>query len=191
MGYGPHLVCGTVGVKEWFRQHQSVTQQLKKLLLEAQRKMKSNADAHRKERVFQVGDWVYLKLKPYRQLSLRKSHMWKLTPKYCGPYPVLKRIGEVAYELRLPEESRIHPVFHVSQLKKHVGSKDKVSATVPPMDAEGQFMLVPVKILQKRMIKRNNAAVGQWLIQWAHLPVEEATWELAEEIMKKYPQLQP
>lgn len=167
------------------------TQQLKKSLIEAQKRMKEYADAHRSERSFSVGDWVYLKLKPYKQLSLRKSQLWKLTSKYCGPYPVIKKVGEVAYELQLPSDAKIHPVFHVSLLKKHVGNKDKVSSTIPPMDPEGHFLLVPVKVLEKRMIKRNNAAVGQWLIQWAHLPVEEATWELAEEIMSKYPQLQP
>lgn len=191
LGYGPHLVSKTVGVEDWFKEHQVVTEQLKKLLLDAQNRMKHNADNHRVERNFSVGDWVYLKLKPYRQMSLRKSHIWKLTPKYCGPYPVIKRIGEVAYELQLPSDARVHPVFHVSQLKKHVGSKDRVSTTIPPMDLDGKFLLVPVKILDKRVVKRNNTAMGQWLIQWAHLPVEEATWEWAMEIMAKYPQLQP
>lgn len=57
------------------------------------------------------------------------------------------------------------------------------------MDLEGQFMLVPVKLLERMMIKRNNAAVGQWLIYWAHLPAEGAIWELVDEIMAK--QLHP
>lgn len=108
---------------------------------------------------------------------------------YHGPYPMVKNIGEVAYELQLPVEAKIHHVFHIAQLKRHVGSKDKVSTILPPMDLEGQFMLVPVKLLERMMIKRNNAAVGQWLIYWAHLPAEEAIWEIVDEIMAK--QLHP
>lgn len=167
------------------------TQQLKSLLITAQKRMKQMANANRGERSFNVGDWVYLKLKPYRELSIRKSQIWKLTPKYCGPYPVIRKIGKVAYELELPTEAKVHPVFHVSQLKKYIGSKDRVSSTIPPMDPEGQFLLVPIKVLDRRMVKRNNVAAGQWLIQWAHLPIEKATWEMADEIMVKYPQLQP
>lgn len=100
-------------------------------------------------------------------------------------------MGEVAYKLQLPEDARVHHIFHVSQLKKHIGSKGNVSESIPPMDPEGQFMLVPLKVLKKRVVKRKNAGAGQWLIQWAHLPVEEATWEFAEKIMARFPQLQP
>lgn len=42
-------------------------------------------------------------------------------------------------------------------------------------------------VLEKMIVKRNNSAEGQWLIQWSHLPKEEVTWEDAEECMKKFP----
>jgi hypothetical protein len=43
----------------------------------------------------------------------------KLGPRYVGPYQILAKRGEVAYQLRLPEDlSAVHDVFHVSQLKK-------------------------------------------------------------------------
>ena len=76
------------------------------------------ADRHRIERSFEVGDLVYLRLQPYMQSSLKKKGAEKLKPHFYGPYKVVWKVGEVSYELELPEESKVHNVFHVSNLKK-------------------------------------------------------------------------
>lgn len=187
LGYGPHLIAKTAGVDTWMKSHQMVTQQLKNLLIEAQGRMSYYANKGRSERSFQIDDWVYLKLKPYKQLSLRKSHIWKIAPKYAGPFKVIQKVGAAAYKLLLPPAAKVHSVFHVSLLKKKVGKKEVVTPILPLMDEEGQQMLIPVAVLEKRLVKKNNRAAGQWLIQWSHLPKEEATWEDAEEFMKKFP----
>jgi hypothetical protein len=70
---------------------------------------------------FLVGDLVFLRLQPYKQSSLKKFGAEKLKPRFYGPYRVIQRVGEVAYELELLEGSKIHNVFHVSCLKKAVG----------------------------------------------------------------------
>ena len=63
-----------------------------------------------------------MRLQPYRQSSLKKSGAEKLKPRFYGPYRIMRRVGEVAYELELPKESKIHNVFHVSCLKKGSGT---------------------------------------------------------------------
>ena len=84
--------------------------------------MKQQTDQHRSERSFDVGDWVFLWLQPYKQMSLKKAKKDnKLSPKYYGPYKVLQKIGTMAYKLVLPASSRVHLFFHVSCLKKVIG----------------------------------------------------------------------
>lgn len=86
-------------------------------LLRAQQRIKSQADKHRTDREFAVGEEVLLKLQPYAQSSLVNRPCHKLALKFFGPFRVTERIGAAAYRLDLPAASLIHPVFHVSQFK--------------------------------------------------------------------------
>jgi hypothetical protein len=84
----------------------------------AQSRQKSYADNRRRELIFEVGDFVYLKVSPMRGMK-RFKVKGKLSPRYIGPFKILERKGEVAYQLELPDSlSYVHDVFHVSQLKK-------------------------------------------------------------------------
>jgi hypothetical protein len=80
----------------------------------AQSMQRSYADTRRRELSFEVGDFVYLKVSPIRGVR-RFRVKGKLAPRYIGPYQILARRGEVAYQLNLPENlSAVHDVFHVS-----------------------------------------------------------------------------
>jgi hypothetical protein len=132
--------------------------------------MKTQADKSRSERVFAVGDQVYLRLQPYIQSSLAPRSNQKLAFQYFGPFTILNRVGSVAYKLDLPASSKIHPIFHVSQLKKAISPTIVVAQL--PQSLEG--LQIPEKILQRRL---NSAGLSQLLIQWSGMPPSLATWE--------------
>ena len=95
-----------------------------------------------------MGDFVYLRLQLYRQSSLKKKGAEKLQPRFYGPYKIIQKVAEVAYELELPPESKIHNVFHVSNLKKVVRQQIVTSSELLPLDDEGQLLLIPECILE-------------------------------------------
>jgi Mor family transcriptional regulator len=92
--------------------------EIRENLKAAQSRQKSYVDKRRRELSFKVGDHVYLKVSLIRG-TRRFQVCGKLAPRYIGPFPILQRIGTMAYKIQLPEEmSDVHNVFHVSQLKK-------------------------------------------------------------------------
>src|ERR1044072_9309670 len=81
----------------------------------AQFRQKSYADAKRKDMTYEIGDRAYLRVSPIRGIK-RFGIKGKLAPRFVGPYKILERRGEGAYQLELPEAlSGVHDVFHVSQ----------------------------------------------------------------------------
>ena len=99
--------------------------------------------------------------------------------RYCGPFEILSRIGQVAYQLALPPNLRIHNVFHIFVLKKYVhDATHVVNWNVVQVELEGEFLVEPDCILGRREITLRNRTIGQVKVQWKYLSLEEATWEL-------------
>ena len=100
-------------------------QVIRQSLKRASDRQKSYADLHRSSRTFQIGDKVFLRVKPKRS-SLKMGKCRKLSSRYCGPFEILRRIGEQSYKLALPPHLHVHDVFHVSLLKKYVPNPEHI-----------------------------------------------------------------
>ncbi|XP_076931570.1 uncharacterized protein LOC143596767 [Bidens hawaiensis] len=145
--------------------------------------MKQFADNHRSERSFEVGSWVFLKLHPYVQTTLRIHKYSKLSPKYFGPFLILDKIGPAAYKLDLPPTSQIHHTFHLSLSKQANGPPNVVQQL--PMGSNNE--LQPLQILERKLARQGNRPVVKFLIQWKDLPLHDTTWMNVDEFMVKFP----
>jgi len=126
-----------------------------------------------------------LKVQPYIQTSLAQRSSNKLAFRYFGPFRILSTVGTVAYKLQLPENSLVHPVFHVSMLKKAVHPHVSVSQHFPDLSHKLQ---VPQRVLDRRLLQRHDSTISQVLVQWSHWPVELSTWEDEEALHQQFPQ---
>jgi transposase InsO family protein len=158
----------------------------------AQSRQKSYADNRRRLLEFKEGDHVYLKVSPIRGMR-RFKVKGKLSPRFIGPFLILKRVGEVAYQLELPDHlSDVHDVFHVSQLKKCLRVPEE---QLPMEDLSVQDDLTyaeyPIKILDTLTRVTRNKVIKMCKVQWSHHGEDEATWEREEELRIDFPHLFP
>lgn len=160
---------------------------LKENLGKAQQRMTSMANQHRLDRQFQVGDWVMLKLQPYRQTTVKGHAPPKLNRRFVGPFCVLSRIGSVAYELVLPPEAKIHPVFHVSKLRPFHGKPPSDPVTLPSSVTSTTVSLEPDQILGSRTLLTTTGTLQKLLVKWKGFVEEEATWEDLCELRRTWP----
>lgn len=127
---------------------------LKFHLLRARYRNKQAAESHRSQRMFVVGNYMYLKLQPYRQNTLKNRKIpHKLSPCYYGPFKVIDTIGSADYRLELPPEAAVHNVFHMSQLKLFQNPPTS-SPTVPQFWSDLGTSKEPEVILETKMAKR-------------------------------------
>ncbi|XP_070045161.1 uncharacterized protein [Nicotiana tomentosiformis] len=156
----------------------------------AQSSQKSYSDVRRRGLEFKEDDWVFLKVSPMKGI-MRFGKKGKLSPKYFGSYRIIQGIGLVTYKLELPPEmSLVHPVFHVSMLKKVVGDSSAiVSVETIEVSKELSYEEIPVVILDRQVQKLRNKQIASVKVLWRNQQVEEATWEVENEMKEKYPHL--
>jgi hypothetical protein len=115
----------------------------------------------------------------------------KLAPRYAGPFKIIDRKGEVAYQLELPPQlSEVHDVFHVSQLKKCLRVPEE-QLPMQYLDLGGDLTYGerPIKILDSAERVTHSKVIKMCKVQWSHQAEDEATWEHEEELRADYPEL--
>ncbi|KAA0062107.1 pol protein [Cucumis melo var. makuwa] len=133
---------------------------------------------------------VFLKVAPMKGV-LRFEKKGKLSPRFVGPFEILKRIGPVAYHLALPPSlSAVHDVFHVSKLSPRFVDRMHVVDFEPLRISENlSYEEQPVEILAREVKKLRSREISLVKVLWRNHGVEEATWEREEDMRAQYPKL--
>jgi hypothetical protein len=186
-GISPDTTVVVPELDTWLQDRFEMTKLIQQQLHRAQNRMKQQADKHRQERVFNVGDWVYLKLQPYVQTTLARRSCQKLSYKYFGPYKILQRVGERAYKLDLPESSKIHSVVHVSLLKKQISPSVPVQDDTALTCLQAAVNSAPQQILDTKLVQVGHAAIPHVLVRWSSVPTTWCTWEHEALLQERFP----
>ena len=148
----------------YLQNRKEILQTLKTGFAKAQNRMKQQTDKKRSERTFEVGEKVYLKLNQHHMRTLSRQLVTKLSPEFFGPYATMAKVGPVVYRLQLSEGTHIHPLFHVSLLRRAIGNQ-VANQTIPITSRGEEPIVTPVAILDKRVIFQQGAQLTQVLVQ--------------------------
>ncbi|XP_059302314.1 uncharacterized protein LOC132054289 [Lycium ferocissimum] len=120
---------------------------------------------------------------------MRFGRKGKLSPRFIGPYEIVRRMGKMAYELKLPSEmAMVHPVFHILMLRlykpdpSHVLSHEGIE-----INEELSYEKKPVQILDRQVRRLRTKYVASMKVLWRNHNIEEATWEAEEDMRKEIP----
>ncbi|GJT56560.1 putative reverse transcriptase domain-containing protein [Tanacetum coccineum] len=164
--------------------------QIRQRLQAARDWQRSYANVRRKPLEFQVGDRVMLKVSPQKGV-IRFGKQGKLNPRYIGPFKILKRVGLVAYKLKLPEElSNVHSTFHVSNIKKCLSDE---SLVIPIkelwLNDKLNFVEELIQIIDHKVKQLKQSRIPIVKVRWNSKRGPQFTWEREDQIHGKYPHL--
>ncbi|KAK3521378.1 hypothetical protein QTP70_004116 [Hemibagrus guttatus] len=189
LGYQPPLFPWSAepsdvpAVDHWFRESERVWDSAHHQLQRALRRRRRTADLRRSDPpAFQPGQKVWLSTRDIRlRLPCRK-----LSPRFIGPFTILKQINPVTYKLLLPPGYRIHPTFHVSLLKPHYPSVspstepgDRAAEPPPPLLLDDGTAYKVKEILDSR---RRGGRL-EYLVDWEGYSPEERSWVARDDIL--------
>ncbi|XP_016684009.1 uncharacterized protein [Gossypium hirsutum] len=128
-----------------------------------------------------MSDYVFLSISPWKKV-LSFARKGKLSPKFIGPYRILKRVGPVTYQLELPLElDRIHDMFHVSMLRRYQSDPSHI-IYVEAVEVRPDFSFEEesVQILDRDVKVLRRKSIPLVKVQWQNYGTEEAPWELED-----------
>ena len=167
-----------VGATADFLQHMTdILQEARDAIGEAQERQAHYANKHRRDEAFEEGEMVLLSTANITTDVDARRPSRKLNPRFIGPYKIVKMVSPVACKLELPSNMKIHPVFHVSLLRKYQPNpeefSDRYQPPPPPIVIEDQQEYEVERILDKR--KRRGRI--EYLVKWVGYELYDATWE--------------
>ena len=159
---------------------------IQKSIQRAQDMQKHYYDKKCSFREFQIGEMVFLKVIPKRSnLILGKDR--RLSPRFAGPFKILKRVGTLAYQLELPENIKVHPVFHVCLLKSYVANPSHILQDKSRIMEDGTLKVEPQYILDRNTKRLRNRTIEEVLVKWDAYPVEDASWVDLDALLTEFP----
>jgi len=149
----------------------------KQNLAVAQMRQQVDANKKRRHEDFEVGEKVYVSTK---NLSHLPTASRKLAYKYIGPFPIVKKIGDSAYQLSLPASYTMHDVFNVSLLKRSVPAEADTPIEPPPLYYDrGDPCYTVENVIGHKGTGKNK----RWLVKWKGYADADNTWEPKENLM--------
>jgi len=184
---GESLVLGP----EFLQQTSEKVRAIQERMRATQSRQKSYADKRRRPLEFEAGDHVFLRVTPTAGIG-RAIKSRKLTPRFVGPYQILRRIGVAAYEIALPPHlTNLHNVFHVSQLRKYVADPSHVLELDDIQIREDLTVNTgPVRILDSQVKRLRGKEIKTVKVLWDET-TQEMTWEMEDRMKQSYPYLFP
>ena len=155
----------------------------------AKSRQKSYYDAKHRQISFEPGEHVYLRVTPMKGVKICQTQ-GKLAPRYIGQFPIMTRIGTVAYQLELPPElSKVDNVFHVSQLRRCISPPEKRTDMAEiELAKDLTYEEKPIRILDETERVTRSKVLRCYKVQWEQHTEEEATWEREEFLRTVYPE---
>ncbi|KAG3001759.1 hypothetical protein PC121_g20103 [Phytophthora cactorum] len=154
---------------EFHERQAAILLRCREALAQAQERMKDVYDRNRVEQVFEVGDRVYLSKQNLDPKHSGLPNSTKFGPKWIGPYMVVRKILNHAYELNIQAGNKLHPVFNAGSLKPYE-EPTRLSWPSDVILADGSVG----KIVKRLLGKRRRKGRTQFLVE--RVGEEKPTW---------------
>ena len=175
-------------VQQFTADMQALVGYAKQCMQAAQQRQKARADKSRREVNFTPGEMVMLNTKNLRArhvvMKPQSTLTTKFMPRWIGPFPVVKMIGEAAVKLQLPDGYRMHDVFHVSLIKPYRARNVAQPSSEPTEWVVDGDMVSPSWQVELILLHRGKGSRLEYLVKWAGLDAAHNSWERASDLLE-------